>query len=152
MPTHAEQFQHYCHSSQSRTLRTVKKWQLFQNPPSISVADPRKSQYNESQQNNKGGVFGAEKEKKQVPEDDHHQRLGHDHHYRFRRCSGCPSKFTIDLNRSHLILKAAVLAAFYLLFFNSASWRGDYRIGASKRESSSLSCLGRVFALITFCV
>ena len=37
---------------------------------SLSVAVFSKNQYNETQQNFKGGVFGAEKEKEQIPEND----------------------------------------------------------------------------------
>uniref|UniRef100_UPI0034A113E8 hypothetical protein n=1 Tax=Lacticaseibacillus rhamnosus TaxID=47715 RepID=UPI0034A113E8 len=37
---------------------------------SVLVAVFSKNQYNESQQNFKGGVFGAEKEKEQIPEND----------------------------------------------------------------------------------
>ena len=37
---------------------------------SLLVAVFSKNQYNESQQNFKGGVFGAEKEKEQIPEND----------------------------------------------------------------------------------
>ena len=103
------------------TINTASRPSRQKRPQKSSdyLADTGKNQYNDSQQNNKGGVFGAEKEKKQVPEDDHHQRLGHDHHYRFRRCSGCPSKFTIDLNRSHLILKAAVCQRLFIYPFST---------------------------------
>ena len=39
---------------------------------SVLVAVFSKNQYNETQQNFKGGVFGAEKEKEQIPENDNY--------------------------------------------------------------------------------